>query len=1464
MNAKLVDYKTLSNITESERREMLVAYIQEQLAKAIGIEPSQIKIEQPFNYMGIDSLTAIKLRNKLRADLKVDISTVEFMADSNTVSLVKIITERIVDIEANTSFSVQRYVSNSQSYPLSYGQQGLWFLYQLAPESAAYNIAFTARIRSSLNIPALQRACQKLIVRHPTLRTTFEQKGDRVWQTVHENQQVDIDLIDASSWNWDKLNEEVVDSYKRPFDLEKGPVVRVSLFTRSEQDYIFLLNLHHIVVDGFSAGILLNDLRLLYQSENTGRTLSLPEINWQYQDFVRWQKDTVVSPVGENLWSYWKNQLAGNLSPLELSSKKSQISIPKYQGSTYTFELTPELTLKLKKMALAEGVTLYMTLLAVFQVLLYRYTGQEDIVIGSPIEGRSKSEFIKTVGFFVNVIALRSNIASNLSFSELLTQVRQTVLDAIAHQDYPSTLLVEKLQLEQNLSLTRLLRVSFNLMKLQEIGEDIELSVYSNAKAKENWGGLRLEPFVLSQQEGQNDLIFDMMETKESLVGLFRYNTELFDAETISRMAGHFQTLVESVVIDSSQRISSLPLMKKSEQQNLLKKSSNTPIQYSQSLCIHQLFEAQVKKTPNAIAVEFHNKKLTYQELNQYANQLARYLRRLGVKPEVLVGIHIERSLEMMIGLWGILKAGGAYVPLDPAYPQERLSLMLSDSQVSVLLTQERLEKNFSASDSDIEIVCLDRDWNKISQESNANPENHNHSTNLAYVIYTSGSTGKPKGVMIEHQSLVNFTQIAKIEYKITKSDRILQFASISFDTATEEIYPCLTSGATLILRSEEMVASVPQFLQRCQEMKLTVLDLPTAYWHQWMAELETVNLNTPESLRLVIIGGEQVHSDKVAVWQKLLGDLAPQGGRANRLTLVNTYGPTEATIVATSYKLETSASVNLNRPIPIGKAIGNVGVYIVDRHLNIVPIGVKGELCIGGANVARGYLNRPSLTQEKFIPNPFNKEAGDYLYKTGDLARYLDDGNIEFLGRIDSQVKIRGFRVEIGEIEALLDKHPQIQEAIVIACDTPSDSKRLIAYIIPRQEKPTANELRRFLREKLPEYMVPSVFTTIDTLPLSPNGKVDRNALLAIDISHSTQSDSLVLPRNTVELQLAQIWAEILGVQHIGVQDNFFDLGGHSLLVGRLISKIERQFGKKLSLADLFRGATVEQLALLINQQAEAQPWSPLVPIQPQGNRIPFFCIHPVEGNVICYGYLSRSLGLEQPFYALQSPGLNNNQQPLDCLEDLAAYYIETIQKIQPQGPYKIGGWSLGGVIAFEMAQQLNSSGHQVVSLTLIDSYTPKAINIEAPVDKNTSVNYFFQALFLNAGLPKPVTKLEQNKLDDRLNYILEQGKKASILPSELKLEQIRRMFRVYRSNYLAMYRYQPQPYPGKITFLCASEKIDQASQYPNQDWEKLAGEGLEIYLIPGNHSTIIREPHVSVLAKQMTTIFERTDKLV
>ncbi len=374
MNAKLVDYKTLSNITESERREMLVAYIQEQLAKAIGIEPSQIKIEQPFNYMGIDSLTAIKLRNKLRADLKVDISTVEFMADSNTVSLVKIITERIVDIEANTSFSVQKYVSNSQSYPLSYGQQGLWFLYQLAPESAAYNIAFTARIRSSLNIPALQRACQKLIVRHPTLRTTFEQKGDRVWQTVHENQQVDIDLIDASSWNWDKLNEEVVDSYKRPFDLEKGPVVRVSLFTRSEQDYIFLLNLHHIVVDGFSAGILLNDLRLLYESENTGRTLSLPEINWQYQDFVRWQKDTVVSPVGENLWSYWKNQLAGNLSPLELSSKKSQISIPKYQGSTYTFELTPELTLKLKKMALAEGVTLYMTLLAVFQVLLYRYT----------------------------------------------------------------------------------------------------------------------------------------------------------------------------------------------------------------------------------------------------------------------------------------------------------------------------------------------------------------------------------------------------------------------------------------------------------------------------------------------------------------------------------------------------------------------------------------------------------------------------------------------------------------------------------------------------------------------------------------------------------------------------------------------------------------------------------------------------------------------------------------------------------------------------------------------------------------------------------------------------------------------------------------------------------------------------------------------------------------------------------
>lgn len=1071
---------------------------------------------------------------------------------------------------------------SSTSYPLSHGQQGLWFLYQLAPESAAYNVAFTARIRSDLNIPALQRAFDALIVRHPTLRTTFKQRGAELVQEVHGYQKVCFEEIDTSTWNWDEITKSVVEAYRRPFDLERGPVLRVNLFTRSAQDHILLLTIHHIAVDGFSFGILLDELRLLYQAQNTGQALSLPPINWQYQDFVQWQQKMLASSVGEHLWSYWQKQLDRELPVLKLPTDRPRPPIQNYQGASYTFDLNKELTSRLRELAKTLGATLYMTFLAAFGVLLHRYTNQEDIIIGSPTEGRSQPEFARTVGFFVNMLALRVNLAGNPTFSELLTQVRHTVLNALTHQDYPTPLLIERLHINRDPTLPGLFRVSFNLLKLQDIAEDYELSVSNRTKTKPDWGGLSLEPFVISQQEGQNDLVFDMMETTESLLGIFRYNTDLFDTTTMSRMADHFQNLLLGIVVNPHERISLLPLLTATERHHLLEDWNNTQVEYPQDKCIHQLFEAQVELTPDAVAVVFANKQLTYQELNARANKIAHYLQALGVGPEVLVGICVERSLEMIVGLLGILKAGGAYVPLDPAYPKERLAGILEDTQLGILLTQERFQDKLP--DYAGKTICLDTDWSVIAQHSTANPISKVQLQNLAYIIYTSGSTGKPKGVMIEHRSLINFVMTATHEYGINAGERILQFASICFDTSIEEIFPSLLVGATLVLRTEQMLHSSDEFWRCCREWQLTVLDLPTAYWHQLVAELNPQDGRIPASLKIVIIGGEEAQLEKVKHWHTSVAHLLhpPQ--------LFNSYGPTEATVITTLHCLNSSAATS----VAIGRPISNAQVYVLDQYLQPVPIGVPGELHISGTGLARGYWQRPELTAEKFIKNPFYnsqfKIQNSKLYKTGDIARFKADGNLEYLGRVDDQVKIRGFRIELGEVEAILSQHQTVRETVVIVREDQPNNKRLVAYIVPKQEQPSNSELRHFLKQKLPDFMVPSAFVMLDKLPLLPNGKVNRQALLAPDKRPDVEA-AYVAPQTETERLIATVWQQTLQIEKVGVDDNFFELGGHSLLLVQIHNKLREIFKQELSMVDLFKYPTISYLAKYLSQEQSEKP---------------------------------------------------------------------------------------------------------------------------------------------------------------------------------------------------------------------------------------------------------------------------------
>nr|WP_293122467.1 amino acid adenylation domain-containing protein [Moorena sp. SIO4G3] len=932
-----------------------------------------------------------------------------------------------------------------QVHPLSYGQKYLWFLWQLSPQGHNYNVSFSVRIYSKVDLTIWQQVFQTLRERHPLLRSIFPKLGEQPIQQLHQHQELDFLEIDASSWSEEELNKKVVEAHRHPFNLETEPVMRVRWFTCSEQDHIMLLTIHHIALDGWSWNLIAKELPQLYQAQLNGIEASLPPLQYSYQDYVNWQKELIEGEEGEQLWNYWQQRLGGELPVLNLPTDKPRPPIQTDNGGSYPFKLSEKLTEKLKELAQTEGATLYMTLLAAFQVLLYRYTGQEDILVGSPTSGRSKVEFASLVGYFVDSVVMRADLSGNLSFRDFLSQVRQTVLGALAHQDYPLALLVDKLQVERDSSRAPLFQAGFVLQKFLE-SQELQKVLFSSKKTLMNWGGLEVEPFVLEQYESQYDLFLEMFEEDSCLVGLLKYNADLFDEQTIARMAGHFHNLLEGIVNDPQQRVTALPLMTEPELDQILVEWNKTKTDYPNDKCIHQLFEEQVEKTPDAIAVVFEQQKLTYSQLNSKANQLAHYLQKLGVVPETLVGICVERSLEMVVGLLAILKAGGAYVPLDPNYPTSRLNYMREDAQLSIILTQEKWQHHLSETIGTV--ICLDTDQEIINQQSQQIPENQVTANQLAYVIYTSGSTGQPKGVTIPHQGLLNLVFWHQRTFEVKSSDKASQIAGVGFDASVWEIWPYLSAGACLHLVNSETRLSPEALRNWLISEQITISFVPTPL----LENLCSLEWPAQTKLRTVLTGGDKLHNYPSA---------------ALPFCVFNNYGPTENTVVTTSGLVVSGQEGSMSPPI--GKPISNTKVYILDRNLQPVPIGVAGELHIGGDSLATGYHNRPELTASKFIPNPFDKskvKSGatprrrktegnahqesqkSKLYKTGDLVRYLGDGNIEFLGRIDHQVKIRGFRIETGEIETVINSYPIVKETVVVAREDNSGDKRLVAYI--------------------------------------------------------------------------------------------------------------------------------------------------------------------------------------------------------------------------------------------------------------------------------------------------------------------------------------------------------------------------------------------------------------------------------
>jgi amino acid adenylation domain-containing protein len=1193
----------LARLSDAERETVLVRQLARLVARRARIWLGQADADQPLSAFGLDSLTAVAMAHELEQRFGAS-PPLASLLDGMTI---RQLASRLLGSNgggpAGAPTGAQERQDDAAECPLSHNQSALWFLHQLAPESASANAAVLLNVTGRLDAAALRRALGLASDRHAALRTTFVSANGTPRQRAHRSMAIRFEETDASSWTCEELRARCIKVAGVPFDLARGPLWRAHLYRRSAGDAALLLVAHHIVVDGWSLMILAEELQEAYRASLAGDTPAAAPPAPRYADFVRWQSELLQAEEGRRLLAYWRDKLSGNFPVLELPHDRPRPAVQGDHGAWEAFTLDDALTRRLRALAKAEGATLYATLLAAVQVLLYRYTGQRDVVIGSPMLGRSQFRFARTLGDFVNVVVLRETLSGDPTFKQHLARSRRTVLEAIRHQDYPFSLLVKELQAGRDLSRAPLVQVLFVLQDLRARSECAAARPALGAASPVLSGETRFEPVVLPQKTGQFDLTIEVADVGGTLTGYFEYDADLFEAATIARMRDHFVTLLEGIVAQPDQRLADLPILTADERRQILDTWNDTRTPDAETRCLHELIDAQARRTPHRKAVVAEQRELTYLDLCERANRLGRYLQTLGVGPDVLVGICAERSLDLVVGLLGILKAGGAYVPLDPEWPPKRLAAMLSDAGVALVLTQHHLLSRLPP--GPVRVICLDTQWDAIQEASPEPPAAAVTNGNLAYVMWTSGSSGHPKGVMVEHRAVVNYTKVVADALALTSDDRVLQSAAISFDTAVEEIFPCLSSGATLVLRTKSMLDSVRGFLETCDAWGITVLDLPTAYWHELTVRLEAEAISLPPAVRTVVIGGERAIPQSLAVWRRQVG---------SGVRLVNTYGPTEVTVAATICDLSSAeTAVETRREVPIGRPIANAQVYVLDPDMRPVPIGAPGELYVGGAGLARGYLNRDDLTAARFIANPFCDEPGARLYKTGDLARWLPDGRLEFLGRIDRQVKINGHRIELEEVEAALGAHPEVRQAAVeMREDSPGD-KRLLAFIVgaPGSVLPLRS-LRDFLGERLPSFMLPSAFVELDALPLTPHGKIDR-AALQVPLDSRARIPHLqapyVPPRTPTEFLVAQIWGEILEIKDVGVHDNFFELGGHSLLATQLFSRIRSLFQAEPPLRAVFENPTIAGLAQWLDAsgaRATGRSAAPVIPIAPREAPLP------------------------------------------------------------------------------------------------------------------------------------------------------------------------------------------------------------------------------------------------------------------
>ena len=1402
--------------------------------------------------------------------------------------------------DASGQETIPRSASRATA-PLSFAQQRLWFLAQLEPDSAAYNIHRAIRLSGALNIEALQKSLDAIVARHEVLRTTFAGVDGVPVQVIAASRLVEFEVIDLSQRASSDQNREVQslldERIQRPFDLSSDLMLKATLVKLEREEHILLLVMHHIASDGWSLGILSRELSALYEAFSTAKPCPLSELPIQYADFAIWQRQWLQGKVLTGTLSYWKKFLEGAPSLLELPTDRPRPIFQTFRGDRKSLVLSKSLTEAIKKLSRQEGTTLFMTLLGAFQTLLYRHTAQDDIVVGTPIAGRNRAEIEALIGFFVNTLVLRTDLSGKPSFRELLVRVRRMALDAYAHQDLPFEKLVEELRPERDTGHTPMFQVFFNTLNFE--GEQLRLS------------GLRAEPLLASAADSKFDLTLYVREQFQEIHLRLVYNVDLFCPDRMVELLEQYEQLLLQIVQNPDERIACFTLVTPASKKILPDPTQSLRSEWAGS--VHGRLSQQAHRTPEKVAVLYKEAAWTYGELNSRCNQLAHYLLDNGIQANDLVAIYGHRSAALVWALLGVLKAGAAFVILDPAYPPSRLMECLRVAKPRAWI---RIEAAGSVSDDLKEFLqacscCCQLELpsplmpvQTLMNYPIDDPEVSVGPDNLAYVAFTSGSTGEPKGILGTHRPLSHFLQWHSQTFGLNESDRFSFLSGLSHDPALRDIFTPLWLGATLCVPDPEEFGSPGYLTHWMKREEITIAHLTPAMV-QLMTEIGIEapvnggNKFFPSSLRYAFFGGDILTKRDVSRFQ----DLFPSA------TCTSFYGATE-TPQAMGYFIIPKQKDNFHddaiakETIPLGRGIEGVQLLVLNDARQLTGTGELGEIYVRTPYLARGYLGDNALTQQRFITNPFTGIPGDRLYKTGDKGRYLSDGSLDFVGRADHQVKIRGFRIELGEVEAVISQHPAVRQTVVVAREDPTEEhfatenpkpktrtelsrsidpsrasglkseKRLVAYVVLDQEPPsTSSDLRRFLHEKLPDYMVPSVFVFLDALPLTPNGKVDRGALPAPDQGKPELKQNFVAPRTPVEERLAVIWAQVLGIKQVGVKDNFFDLGGHSLLAVRLFAEIEKAFKKRLLLSSLFQGATIEHLADLINQRTPLPSQSSLVAIQPKGSKRPFFCVHEFFGDVLCYMNLARCLGPDRPFYALQPRGLDGTEEPLADIATMAAHYIEEMRSVQPEGPYALGGLCFGGIVAFEMAQQLRAKGEAVALVALLDSGINRKQGRVAwwwsflrnlPRDFPSWLIGSFQ---LNRVQWVNLIKLKTRMAKARLAVTFRSADVGRSLGYSTKLieemgdlsefsEQHRK---VARAQSRALGNYRPRVYPGRLTLFRARMQPFFSLHAPDKGWGRLAAGGLDIRIVPGNHLGMLQEPHVRVLAEQLKACLDR-----